>query len=252
MCDSQVCCANFLFPFADQPEALAALLKPVFPDLQEMMPIEDGQYVAFEWIGGENYLCEKIIRNRKRTRGANFTSADAAVRFRLTDGRIQISLVEWKYTESYFSTSLLIAKSGQSRLEIYRDLLEADYSPIDVACLPSLEALFYEPFYQFTRQQLQAQGMEKAHELDADVVSLLHIAPSHNLDFRRVTSPDLARKNLGLSATEVWKQLVKQPDRFTSISTEALFGNFILSREWQEMNSWREYIIQRYSWVINS
>ena len=26
MCDSQVCCVNFLYPFADKPEALAALL----------------------------------------------------------------------------------------------------------------------------------------------------------------------------------------------------------------------------------
>ena len=48
MCDSQVCCANFLFPFADKPNALAALLKPIFPDVQEMLPIEDGLYVAFE------------------------------------------------------------------------------------------------------------------------------------------------------------------------------------------------------------
>src|SRR2546423_240296 len=28
LCDSQVCCVNFLFPFATQPEALADLLGP--------------------------------------------------------------------------------------------------------------------------------------------------------------------------------------------------------------------------------
>ena len=85
MCDSQVCCANFLFPFADKPEALAALLKPIFPNLQEMLPIEDGLYMAFEWIGKDNYLHE-VSRNGLRSRGANFTSADAAVRFRCTAG----------------------------------------------------------------------------------------------------------------------------------------------------------------------
>ena len=29
LCDSQVCCANFLFPFSNKPEALAALLRPI-------------------------------------------------------------------------------------------------------------------------------------------------------------------------------------------------------------------------------
>lgn len=31
LCDSQVCCVNFLFPFADKPHALAAVLRPIFP-----------------------------------------------------------------------------------------------------------------------------------------------------------------------------------------------------------------------------
>ena len=89
LCDSQVCCANFLYPFADKPEALATLLRPIFPTLKEMLPIEDGQYVAFEWIGEQNYLGEKISRNGKRTRGANFTSADATVLFHHQDVRRQ-------------------------------------------------------------------------------------------------------------------------------------------------------------------
>ncbi|HHY56650.1 MAG TPA: hypothetical protein GYA08_14585 [Chloroflexi bacterium] len=89
LCSSQVCCVNFLFPFHDQPKALAELLRPVFPELARMLPIENGQYVAFEWIGEKNYLREKISRNGKRTRGANFTSADAAVMFERTDGTRQ-------------------------------------------------------------------------------------------------------------------------------------------------------------------
>ena len=114
LCDSQVCCVNFLFPFADKPRALAEVLRPVFPAIREMLPIENGQYVACEWIGQENYLGEKISRNGKRTRGANFTSADAAVMFERPDGKRQIVLIEWKYTESYGGTSLKIAKSGTS------------------------------------------------------------------------------------------------------------------------------------------
>lgn len=250
MCDSQVCCANFLFPFADKPKALAALLKPVFPNLQEMLPIEDDQYVAFEWIGQENYLHEKISRNGQRTRGANYTSADAAVRFRLTDGREQISLIEWKYTESYSSVDLQVAASGQSRVEIYRWLFEQPDCPIDKIKLPCFEALFYEPFYQFMRQQLMAHEMEKARELGADVVSLLHIAPAHNLDFKVITSPLLKTPGLSASATEVWKSLVTLPDRFISVSTETLFGHLDPER-FPELKDWQDYIQARYTWMAS-
>jgi hypothetical protein len=44
LCDSQVSGANFLYPFFDKPKALAELLQLVFPDIHEMLPIEDGQY----------------------------------------------------------------------------------------------------------------------------------------------------------------------------------------------------------------
>ena len=115
LCDSQVSCANFLFPFYDKPAALAALLRPLFPGLQEMLPIEDGQYVAFEWIGEKNYLGEKISRNGKRTRGANYTSPDVAVMFQRIEGQRQIVLIEWKYTESYYPTSYKFATSGTDR-----------------------------------------------------------------------------------------------------------------------------------------
>lgn len=87
MCDSQVCCVNFLFPFADQPDALAELLRRLYPSLHKMLTIEADQHVAFEWIGAENYLCEKISRNGNRTRGANFTSAEAVVMLERSDGK---------------------------------------------------------------------------------------------------------------------------------------------------------------------
>jgi len=249
LCSSQVCCVNFLFPFHDQPEALAELLRPVFPDLARMLPIENGQYVAFEWIGAENYLCEKVSRNGKRTRGANFTSADAAVMFERTDGKCQIVLIEWKYTEAYNSKqSLAIAKSGTDRREIYRWLHDRPDCPLDKGALPSFDALFYEPFYQLMRQQFLAYEMELAQELGADMVSVLHIAPAHNTDFRRVTSPRL--ESLGNTTTGVWQRLVTAPARFTSISTEALFGGLVANPV-TEMQAWADYIGARYPWVLH-
>ncbi len=177
LCDSQVCCANFLFPFADQPDALVSLLRPIFPELKRMLPIEDGQYVGFEWIGKKNYLGEKISRNRKRTRGANFTSADAAVLFELQDGRRQACLIEWKYTEAYYRTWLKYAASGTDKTKIYEHLYDAEDCPLNRTLIPYIDSLFYEPFYQLMRQQFLAHEMEKAHELEGRYCQFVtHIA----------------------------------------------------------------------------
>jgi hypothetical protein len=248
LCSSQVCCINFLFPFADKPEVLAKVLQPVFPNIKMMLPIESGQYVSFEWIGQENYLGEKVTRNGKRSRGALFTSADAAVMFERTDGKRQMVLIEWKYTESYGGTSLKIAKSGTDRTEIYKHLFLEHDNVLDKDLLPSFGSLFYEPFYQFMRQQYLAHEMEKAHEMGADIVSVLHIAPAHNHDFHKITSPEL--KKLGESAIDVWKKLVRYDRRFISVSVESLFGN--LSEEhFPEIRTWLDYIHDRYRWVFD-
>ena len=122
------------------------------------------------------------------------------------------------------------AKSRTDRTKIYRPLFEKadcpinkDLLPLNKENLPNFDSLFYEPFYQFMRQQFLANEMEKAYEMCADVVSVLHIAPAQNNDFRKVTSPELAK--LGESATSIWKKLVKTEGRFISVSTESLFGN---------------------------
>jgi hypothetical protein len=214
-----------------------------------MLPVEDGKLVSFEWIGEHNYLGEKISRNWKRTRGANFTSADAIVMFGRTDKKRQIVLIEWKYTESYGGTNLKFAKSGTDRTSIYRHLLDHPDCPIQKDLLPNFDTLFFEPFYQFMRQQFLAHEMEKAHELGADVVSLLHIAPAHNLDFKKVTSPAL--KHLGNSPTEIWANLVKEEDWFRSVSTEELFGSFSVEQS-PELKEWSDYIQARYRWVNDS
>ena len=246
LCDSQVCCANFLFPFADKPDALATLFRPIFPTLKEMLPIEDGQYVAFEWIGQQNYLGEKISRNRKRTRGANFTSADAAVLFQHQDGHRQACLIEWKYTEAYYSTWLKIAASGTDRTTIYQHLFDTEDCPLDRPLIPDFATLFYEPFYQFMRQQFLAYEMEKAHELEADIVSLLHISPAHNTDFGVVTSPDL--KVLDITVTRVWRKLVRLPGRFIGELSENIFGQFKIECH-PELADWWQYITGRYRWI---
>jgi hypothetical protein len=246
LCSSQVCGANFLYPFANKPLALVELLRPVFPTIRNMLPIETrDQFVAFEWIGAQDYLGE-TRRGRRRTRGANCTSADAAVMFERIDGLRQIVLIEWKYTESYSSQSLAIARSGTDRTAIYAPLFNRDDCPLNKGLLPSFVSLFFEPFYQFMRQQFLGHEMERARELGADVVSVLHIAPARNLNFRAVTAPAL--RQLGESATDVWKQLVRAPERFISVNTEDLFGRFPIA-QFPNLAAWKEYIAARYVWI---
>jgi len=246
LCDSQVCCVNFLFPFADKPAALAQVLRPVFPEIKVMLPVESGKHVSFEWIGAENYLGEKVPRSGRRARGANCTSADAVVLFEREDNRRQAVIIEWKYTESYGGNFLKFSKHGTNRMDIYRRLFESEDCPIQKDALPDFDALFYEPFYQLMRQQFLAHEMEKAHELGADIVSVLHIAPAHNTDFQKITSPALEKT--GETATGAWKKLARPGDRFTSIHTEDLFGASSL-QHLPEIKPWLDYIQARYPWV---
>ena len=247
LCSSQVQCVNFLYPFVDNADALCTLLRPKFPNIESVIPMEEeGHLVSFEWIGLCNYLGEKAPRNGIRTRGANATSADAAVMFRRSDRKRQILLIEWKYTESYNVAWLGKAKNNTSRMAIYQHLYDKPDCPIDKTLVPNYCDLFYEPFYQFFRQQLLAHEMERARELKADIVTVLHIAPAKNRDFHNVTSPNL--KPRGRSTIGVWKGLLRQPDRFLSVTTEELFGQFPVSAH-PELKNWWNYINERYPWL---
>jgi hypothetical protein len=248
MCSSQVCCVNFLYAFVDQPEALAHLLRPHYPNLRRMLPMDEDRpnhYVEFEWIGQANYLNERIKGKRKR--GANVTSADAAVMFECTDDTKHIVLIEWKYTESYSNQSIKIANSGTDRSAIYYSLYSRADFPLDKVRLPNFDDLFYQPFYQFMRQQLLANEMEKARELGADKVSVLHICPDDNQAFQKVTSPNL--QQFGSNVVEVWQSLLVHPDRFLHIGTKDLFVPTVIDN-YPVLNSWWQYILDRYSWMV--
>jgi len=140
-----------------------------------------------------------------------------------------------------------VAKSGTNRVAIYQPLFDAVNCPIDKSKVPGFETLFFEPFYQFMRQQLLANEMEKAKELDADIVSVLHIAPSHNHDFKSITSTKLMP--FGKTATEVWTTLAKK-DRFLSVNTEDLFSMNRLIKN-QIIKNYVEYLSSRYTTLIH-
>ena len=211
-----------------------------------MLPVEGEGYVTFEWIGFENYLQERLRPGSRRTRGANFTSADAVVAFRTADGNRVTVLIEWKYTESYTPRNLRFSSRGTDRLDIYRSLLEAFDSPITMPSGIRWDALFVEPFYQLMRQQLLADQMERHKEAGASTVRVVHVSPAANRDFARITSDQLA--GLGTDATSAWKSLLRRSDRFIPIHTENLFAPF-LEKVPSSLESWRAYVIDRFDWL---
>ncbi len=167
---------------------------------------------------------------------------------RLRKNKNKVVLIEWKYTESYGSQDLTIAKSDTDRVKIYQHLYDDPKCLINKDLLPGFESLFFEPFYQLMRQQFLASEMERHHELDADNVSLLHLAPDHNEDFKRITSQALI--GLGNSPTEIWNKLVKHDGRFMGLHVEDMFGIYLQNPP-ISLARWSDFISTRFTWAIH-
>jgi hypothetical protein len=126
-----------LLSLAADPARLLGLVRQVEPATTDLVCIEDGSPVTFEWIGAEDYLGES--RRRSRHRGRFCTSADALIVAQRPDGRTAI-LVEWKFTEMYDHPVSPKGSGGTDRREVYRPALEPQtvMPPIERACRSSL------------------------------------------------------------------------------------------------------------------
>jgi hypothetical protein len=240
---SQVCCVNFLLPFAQRPDLLRRLVEHVTGDpVAEMLPIEPdraGQawYLTFEWIGEVDHLNES--RNGAvRKRGANATAADAAVLFRDTYGRKQLLLIEWKYTERYGQP--LDPTGNTTRRERYQGIFRQPNGPIRADAAVELDDFFWEPFYQMLRQQMLAWHTERA-DTRMDRVRVLHLSPSGNRALHAVTSPALRR--FGDDAFSVFRALLTNPEDFIDMPIERAFAPLA---DWPEAD-WYPWLQERYS-----
>ena len=253
LCCSQSCCVNFWCPFIQAPNELRTVLRGLGYDAAEVLPVNGDlrlpdaslPFVAFEWIGRRNYLGElgrggAVAADEDRTRGAGFTSLDFCVRFRRSDGRIQLVAGEWKYTECYRKDSKRYSSKKTDRLDrIYRKHLERP--DCQIAGNVSFESLFYDPFDQLMRQQLLCTAMERCGEMEAEVVSLLHVAPRANRELMtHVTSTAL--DGMGSDIHDIWGALVR-PGRFRGVFTEDLLPLVLANAP----ASWSgEYLQMRY------
>ncbi len=269
LCCSQSCCVNFLFPMATDQKLLANIFSHFYPDLVEPLPIDKDlplsngsfPYMAFEWIGSKDeegkyidYLTEHKYKRGQPTRGANYTSADFSFRFRRRDGKIQLVLGEWKYTEYYGFKDLGTPKGKDRKPEVRRQTYYPAFTRsggvFEGRGTDLYHALFFEPFYQLMRLQLLAQEMQVNREMNADIVSVLHISPAANKEFRnRVTSPHLAKmfpNNKGV--IEIWQGLVPR-DKFMSVSVEDMLN--AIEHRGAGKQDWVTYLVKRYGWDRN-
>jgi hypothetical protein len=246
LCSSQVFAVNLLFPFIDKPEALADALRPYFPDIQRMLPVEDKRYIAFEWIGDINYLKEDPKIGEFRQRGAGNTSIDAMMMYEAADGKTVMLLVETKYSESYGVSYKRFRSDGSDRLESYGEFFNSPSSPINRDVAPDLADFLYEPFYQLLRHSLLAAQIMKTGKPKVSRVQVVHLTVHRNKDLLAVTSPRFRR--LGDTTYGVWKKLLKDPSAFSLISAESFFKGISLESH-RELEPWALFMANRYSFL---
>jgi hypothetical protein len=221
---SQVQCVNALGQMADDPERLRIAFAEVL-GTQDVLEIEPGRFLTFEYIGPTDYFGE--APSGARVRGAHCTSVDAAFLHRTTDGVVELVLLEWKYTEPYRARPAEPAKD-KVRWERYG----AAWSDPDGPILPTLpfEQVLQEPLYQLVRQQLLAHALEKDRAHGADRVRVVHVSPADNHAYQQSLQP--AHRSLGDSVTEVWSKLLRRPDRFLSLDSALFLDEDITSPEY--------------------
>jgi len=231
---SQVACVNHLEPARLDAAIGLAVVESVLPSAERVVAVEDGGYVAYEWIGEKNYLSE-----RGQTRGANRTSLDALMVAEAED-RLVLLLIEWKYTETYSQAkSLARSEGGTDRIAIYRPFLDRPDCPIRVAD-DRFDRLFYGPLEQLMRQTLLGWQMVESGELGADDWHHVLVVPGANADLlAKNPSPDLPGGSLG----DAWSGVLEEPQRFSIRSPSKLLAGVNPSEQWRD---WREWLQTRY------
>ncbi len=223
---SQVQCVNALGQMVADPRRIARAFGD-YLDIGEILEIEPGRHLTFEYIGPTDFFGE--APRRERTRGANCTSVDAAFRHRAPDGAVELVLVEWKYTESY-STRRSSPHADAVRIRRYGPFLAKPDGPVRNDVI-DVEWLLDEPFYQLARQQLLAHALEVSGAEQATRARVVHVSPKANVDYQH-SLPRQAHRELGDTVSEVWQRLLRRPDRFTLVDSSRFLDPTITSSEY--------------------
>jgi hypothetical protein len=225
--DSQVQCVNALFRLVADAQRVQHAFGAVL-DIDEVLPIEEGRFLTFEYIGEDDVLRESPGRPRRR--GTMATSCDAAFLYRTSTGTTELALVEWKFTEEYRQKRSAQPAKDVTRRRRYAHLVEDSTGPLRGSLLP-FDDLLDEPFYQLMRQQLLADQFERRRSHGADVVRVVHVLPPENDAYQA----SLVRKShsaLGDTVDDVWRQLLRRPDRFLHVDASTFTDPTVTSAEY--------------------
>ncbi|CAB4922591.1 unannotated protein [freshwater metagenome] len=229
---SQVQCVNALMPMVEDSQRIVRAFGRVV-DIAEVLQIESGRYLTFEYIGPSDYFGEGA--GKPRIRGTRCTSVDAAFLYRTSTGTTELALVEWKYTEKY--TTLRTPNAGYDKTRIRR--YGADYhdpsGPLR-SDLMDIEWMLDEPFYQLMRQQLLAWRLERDGAEGANVVRVLHVLPPDNEAYQQ-SLVRAEHRQLGDSVDEVWAGLLRTPDRFQHVDPAVFLDESITSWDYVDRYS---------------
>jgi hypothetical protein len=231
---SQVACVNHLEPARIERTLARGVARNIDETFVDALPVEDGGFVAYEWIGQQNYLGEP----GPRIRGANITSLDALMCAQRSDGTRVLLVIEWKYLESYGAESVATSARGTDRVATYQRLLEEASCPIKRG---THRRLFFEPYYQLMRQTLLAWQMVEHNEHEASAWLHVHVIPELNKALRGGGhgAPEL----LGETMAEKWRSALKRRERYLLITPTELLAGVGEGGRW---NGWRRWLLERY------
>jgi hypothetical protein len=209
---SQVQCVNALGRMVSDPSLHALAFGHVL-DIAEVLPIEPGRFMTFEYIGPIDFFGE--TPRGPRLRGSMATAYDAAFKYRTSAGSTELALIEWKYTESYERPRRPEPAKDSIRTGRYLRFFEAMDGPLNSDVL-DFEMLLDEPLYQLMRQQLLAHELEMARAEDADLARVLHVVSPQNVAYEQsLVRPE--QRRIGATVSEVWDQLLRAKDRYVRL-----------------------------------
>ena len=223
---SQVQCVNALGQMVtDSSRLVRAFGTPL--GTAEVLQIEPGRFLTFEYIGDEDYFNEGA--GGPRVRGALCTSVDAAFLHRTIGGVVELVLIEWKYTESY---RLRRPDPAKDKVRWGRDgeALMADDGPVRGDLLEFAD-LLDEPLYQLMRQQLLAHELETDRAHGAERVRVVHVLPAGNGAYQQSLHRE-SQRALGNAVSEVWGRLQRRPERFVSADSSLFLDPTVTSSEY--------------------
>lgn len=258
---SQAACFNILFPMKQDTTLAKLAFSHCLPGIESIDNIE------FEYTGPPG-ITEWLGEPTKGMRGQNRTSIDAAIFWKDQDGRSNISLVEWKYTERNFGSCSMYS-SREHRIICDQISLSSGESPallcplsveregnsrrywehlkVSGIVLDKLSTIsgcpFRTPFYQIMRQCVVAAYLRENNI--ADFVEVLLISFDGNTALLEVPSE---LEPMVTSETDniitLWNRILWGVPRVRHIVIEEIMKQTNL--HYAPYRKWYQYLRERY------